>query len=71
MTDLLLRGATGLDVIEDLRTRRRGVPALLVTGYSADGKLAGANLPADLEVLLKPFSPSELAARVQSVLARR
>ena len=70
LLDVCLPDGTGFDVLERIR-RTSDTPALFVTAATAvsDG-LAGFDRGAD-DHLLKPFSPEELVARVDSALRRR
>jgi two-component system response regulator ResD len=67
--DLTLPGPGGLEVCRRMRSERR-VPLIVLTarGREEDG-IAGLDLGAD-DYVVKPFSPRELAARVQAVLRR-
>jgi CheY-like chemotaxis protein len=60
-------GMSGLDLARQARQVRTGMSVLLTTGY-AD---ALAQMPDDsgLQVLPKPFRPSELGTRVHRILA--
>jgi DNA-binding NarL/FixJ family response regulator len=57
--DVGLPGVSGEAVAETARTRRPGLPALLMTGDPAESSPGG---------LAKPFAPSELLAAVAAVL---
>jgi DNA-binding response OmpR family regulator len=67
--DLMLPGISGLEVCRRLR-RTSDVPVVMLTalGEEAD-RIVGLELGAD-DYVTKPFSPKELALRVQSVLRR-
>jgi signal transduction histidine kinase/CheY-like chemotaxis protein len=67
ITDVGLPGLSGLELAEAARISRPDLPILLITGYV--GKSLGTLRPApDMEVLRKPFTLDELAARVQALL---
>src|SRR5262249_27618241 len=68
--DLMLPGLDGLEVCRRLRSRPNEVPIVMLTalGEEAD-RVLGLQLGAD-DYVTKPFSPRELALRVQSVLRR-
>jgi DNA-binding response OmpR family regulator len=68
--DLMLPGVDGLEVCRRMRSRAPDVPVVMLTalGEEAD-RVAGLQLGAD-DYVTKPFSPRELALRVQSVLRR-
>lgn len=61
-------GMTGLQLAEDVRRRRPGLPILLATGYME--QLPDARSPA-FPVLPKPYKESELLARIADALAGR
>ena len=68
--DLGLPGMDGLSVLKELR-ERTNMPVVVVTGArTTDAIRRGLDLGAD-DYITKPFSPSELAARVRAVLRRR
>ncbi|MDI3299610.1 MAG: response regulator transcription factor [Bacillota bacterium] len=67
--DLLLPGVPGLELCRRIRAAgRTGVILLTARGEEAD-RVAGLRLGAD-DYVTKPFSPAELAARVEAVLRR-
>jgi two-component system alkaline phosphatase synthesis response regulator PhoP len=67
--DLMLPDIDGLEVCRTLR-HESDVPIIMLTARSTDqDKLTGLGLGAD-DYVTKPFSPKELAARVQAVLRR-
>lgn len=67
--DLMLPDLPGEDVARNLRAVS-DVPIIMLTAKSSeDERVAGLRLGAD-DYLVKPFSPRELAARVEAVLRR-
>lgn len=67
--DLMLPDIDGLEVCRTLR-HESDVPIIMLTARTTDqDKLMGLDLGAD-DYMTKPFSPSELAARVRAVLRR-
>ena len=67
--DLMLPGFSGTEVCRVLR-QESDVPIIMLTALSTlTDKLEGLDLGAD-DYLGKPFSPSELVARVRAVLRR-
>jgi DNA-binding response OmpR family regulator len=67
--DLMLPDIDGLEVCRTLR-HESDVPIIMLTARTTDqDKLMGLDLGAD-DYVTKPFSPSELAARVRAVLRR-
>jgi DNA-binding response OmpR family regulator len=67
--DLMLPGLGGLEITRRVR-RESDVPILMLTARSSEGdKVLGFELGAD-DYLTKPFSTSELVARVKALLRR-
>ncbi|MEA1073286.1 ATP-binding protein [Sphingomonas sp. LY160] len=64
VTDYLMPGMNGGQLIQELRANGNRMPSLLVTGYTA----AGDDVPNDVELLAKPFRQVELTARVAILL---
>jgi len=70
LLDLVLPGTGGLELMQQIR-RIADVPVLFLSGYGQDQVIARAfEMGAD-DYIVKPFSPTELAARVQAALRRR
>lgn len=70
--DLMLPGLSGYDVLAELRKREetRDVGVILLTARREEpDRIKGLTLGAD-DYLVKPFSPAELALRVQALLRR-
>lgn len=68
--DWMLPGMDGLEVLRLLRRRYPALPVLMLTARSADeDKIAGLESGAD-DYLTKPFSLSELVARLGALLRR-
>ncbi len=67
--DLMLPGIDGLEVCRRIRATRE-VPIIMLTALDGEAdRVAGLELGAD-DYVSKPFSPRELALRVESVLRR-
>lgn len=65
LLDVMLPGKTGFDICRELR-RTMKLPIIMVTAKKEDiDKIRGLGLGAD-DYLVKPFSPTELVARVKS-----
>ena len=72
LLDLMLPRTSGLDVCRDLRGREdtKHTPLIMVTAKGEESDVVlGLELGAD-DYVTKPFSPRELAARVNGVLRR-
>lgn len=67
--DMMLPGVNGLDILR--RIRQMGdMPVIMLTARAEEAdRVAGLELGAD-DYVVKPFSPRELAARVNGVLRR-
>ncbi len=67
--DVMFPGASGLDLLVELR-RRGSLPVIVLTARIDEAdRILGLELGAD-DYVTKPFSPRELTARVKSVLRR-
>ena len=66
---LLLPGRDGIELLEDV-PELSDLPVILISGYGRDETVARAfELGAD-DYIVKPFSPTELVARVRAALRR-
>ena len=67
--DLMLPGTDGFEICKEVR-EKSDIPILMVSARKNDiDKIRGLGLGAD-DYMTKPFSPSELVARVKAHLAR-
>ena len=67
--DLMLPGMDGFDICREIRAQKN-TPIIMVSAKKEDiDKIRGLGLGAD-DYMTKPFSPSELVARVKAHLAR-
>ncbi len=67
--DLMLPGIDGFDICKRIR-ERKNTPIIMVSAKKDDiDKIRGLGLGAD-DYMTKPFSPSELVARVKAHMAR-
>lgn len=67
--DLMLPGIDGFEVCKTLR-EKKNIPIIMVSAKKDDiDKIRGLGLGAD-DYMTKPFSPSELVARVKAHMAR-
>ena len=68
--DLNLPGKSGLEVLRDVRSVKRRLPVLILTGNArVEDRVGGLDSGAD-DYLTKPFAFSELSARVRALLRR-
>ena len=69
LLDLMLPGTDGFEICRKIR-EKKNTPILMVSAKKEDiDKIRGLGLGAD-DYITKPFSPSELVARVKAHLAR-
>ncbi len=67
--DMMLPGVNGLDILRRIRSMG-DMPVIMLTARAEESdRVAGLELGAD-DYVVKPFSPRELAARVNGVLRR-
>ena len=67
--DLMLPGVDGFEICKEVR-EKKDIPIIMVSAKKEDiDKIRGLGLGAD-DYMTKPFSPSELVARVKAHLAR-
>ena len=67
--DLMLPGKDGFEVCKEIR-EKKNIPIIMVSAKKEDiDKIRGLGLGAD-DYMTKPFSPSELVARVKAHLSR-
>ena len=67
--DLMLPGMDGFEVCKEIR-EKKNIPIIMVSAKKEDiDKIRGLGLGAD-DYMTKPFSPSELVARVKAHMAR-
>jgi len=68
--DLMLPGVDGLEICRRLRARSNYTPVLMLTSRSTEvDRVVGLEMGAD-DYLVKPFSVSELVARVKAIFRR-
>ncbi|PXA97229.1 hybrid sensor histidine kinase/response regulator [Nostoc sp. 3335mG] len=66
ITDFVMPGRSGTDLVETLRAEWPGVAVLMVTGHADDRRL-----PGDIAMLLKPYRPAGLLDAVNTVMRKR
>jgi signal transduction histidine kinase/CheY-like chemotaxis protein len=69
VTDVVMPGMSGRELAEVTATRRPGLPALFLSGYTPDEVLRQGVEAATAHFLQKPFSPGSLLAKVREVLS--
>lgn len=69
LLDIMLPGASGLDLCREMR-RRSSVPIIMVSAKGEEtDRVVGLEIGAD-DYVAKPFAPRELLARVRALLRR-
>ncbi len=71
VTDLRMPDGNGADLAAKVRDAHPGSAVLYISGLPAQARVAAEFTGADATVLGKPFTPSELLAAVDGILAGR
>lgn len=70
LSDVVMAGMGGREVQEAVERMRPGLPVILMSGYPVDREGRPERVEEGSRFLRKPFSPGELAERVEEVLRR-
>ena len=70
LLDLMLPGTDGIELMERI-PELADLPVIFISGYRRDETIARALEVGAADYIVKPFSPTELVARVQAALRRR
>ena len=70
LTDVVMPGMSGPQLVEQLREEQPGLAALFMSGYTSDAVLRHGIETGQADFLQKPFSTSALAAKLRQVLDR-
>ena len=70
LLDLMLPGTDGIELMNDIQSQAT-VPVIFLSAYGQDQVIARAFQMGASDYVVKPFSPTELAARIQAVLQRQ
>ncbi len=70
LLDMLLPGTDGIELMSDIR-KTADVPVIFLSVYGRDETVARALDYGAADYLVKPFSPTELAARIRAALRKR
>jgi CheY-like chemotaxis protein len=70
ITDVVMPGMNGREVVEKLRESRPTIGSLLMSGYTDDEVLRRGVLQGETAFLQKPFTPDQLARKIRAVLDR-
>ena len=69
LTDVVMPGMNGRELSNQARALAPGIKILFMSGYSEDAVTRQGRLDPDVELIEKPFSSQQLAARVRIILA--
>ena len=70
LLDLMLPGTDGIELMKQVPALAR-LPVIFISGYGRDETIARALASGAADYIVKPFSPTELVARVQAALRDR
>jgi PAS domain S-box-containing protein len=70
VTDVVMPGVGGLELVRRLREVRPDLPTLFISGYTEEGVRTQGALHPDAAFLEKPFSPEDLIKKVREVIAK-
>ncbi len=71
VTDIQMEGMTGLDLLAEIKKRSPQTPVLVMTAFGTVENAVEAMRHGAFDYLLKPFSLSEVEARVEKALEQR
>ena len=69
LTDVVMPGLSGRDLVDRLKKLRPGIKVLFMSGYTDDTVVHHGVLRREAEFIQKPFGPGELAVKVREMLA--
>ncbi len=70
LTDIVMPGIDGLELVRRVRAQQYTLPTLLTSGYPAEFLAQQGAVPGDFDLIQKPFSSHDLVRRVREALAR-
>ena len=70
LLDLILPGTDGIELMKQVPALA-ALPVIFISGYGRDETIARALASGAADYIVKPFSPTELVARVQAALRAR
>ena len=70
LLDLMLPGTDGIELMQTV-PELSDLPVIFISGYGRDETIAQALEAGAADYIVKPFSPTELTARIRAVLRRR
>ncbi|MCY4575197.1 MAG: response regulator [Chloroflexi bacterium] len=70
LLDLMLPGMDGIELMQDI-LRLADMPVIFLSAYGREEQIARAFDMGAVDYVVKPFSPTELSARIRAALRRR
>jgi DNA-binding NtrC family response regulator len=70
VTDLKMAGASGLDVLQNVRLRRQPTQVIIITGYGSIEAAREAEAVGAFDFVCKPFELQELTKKVKKAAKR-
>ncbi len=70
LLDMMLPGIDGIDLMKSI-LHKTGLPVIFLSAYGQEDMIAKAFDMGAVDYVVKPFSPTELAARIRSALRAR
>ena len=70
LLDLMLPGTDGIELMQNVPELAE-LPVIFISGYGRDETIARALEAGAVDYIVKPFSPTELTARIRAALRRR
>ena len=70
LMDLVLPGSDGIELMQDI-VRKIDVPVIILSAYGHEDAIVRAFDSGATDYIVKPFSPSELTARIRAILRKR
>lgn len=68
ITDMVMPGATGVELMKEIWSSRPAAKGLFISGYTDRGPVADGQVEEDLHFLAKPFGVETLTRKVREVL---
>lgn len=68
LTDVVMSGISGIELIGQVRGRLPGLPVLLMSGYTAGALPEGFTMPEEISMIRKPFTKAALLRALDEVL---
>ncbi len=71
VTDVVMPGRNGRELVEEIRQQHPGIPVLFISGYTDDEVVKRGVFSSTDAFLQKPFTPAVLARKVHELLHKR